>query len=379
MVGIQKNQQNELDRMNAKFAALSDEFQRNMSILRRSQERELSLLNAEDLGALFRQMTSGLRSSYGLETVTVVLADPDHHVRHLLVAGGTEVETIPGLCFAESLTGIAPQYVALRRPWLGPFKASDHSLLFGDAANIKSIAMIPLKHKRELIGSINFGSVDESRFTRGHATDFFAHLGAIASFALENVVNRARLLRSGFTDVLTGWNNRRYLQVRLTEELARARRDRSNLVCLMLDIDHFKRVNDSFGHAAGDAVLRELAQRIESQVRASDIAARYGGEEFVVLLPATEVESGRLLAERIRQAVSGTPIEIGEGKEITITASIGIASVAPGRDVEDLKTAGEALLARADVALYTAKSSGRDQVAMEQASQPKRAAVAERR
>lgn len=373
---MQKNQQSELDRMNARFAALSDEFKRNMSILRRSQERELSLLNAEDLGALFRQMTVGLRDSYGLETVTVVLADPDHDVRHLLVAGGTRVEDIPGLCFAESLTGIAPQYVALRRPWLGPYKASDHSLLFGDASNIHSIAMLPLKYKRELLGSINFGSADESRFTREHATDFFAHLGAIASFALENVVNRARLLRSGFTDVLTGWNNRRYLQVRLTEELARARRDGSNLVCLMLDIDHFKAVNDTYGHAAGDTVLRELANRIESQVRASDIAARYGGEEFVVLLPATEIESGKLLAERIRKAIAATAIEIGNGKEITITASIGIASIAPGRDVEDLKTAGESLLARADVALYSAKSSGRDQVAVENNGNAEPAAIA---
>ncbi|MDX1404211.1 MAG: sensor domain-containing diguanylate cyclase [Woeseiaceae bacterium] len=373
---MQKNQQSELDRMNARFAALSDEFKRNMSILRRSQERELSLLNAEDLAALFRQMTVGLRDSYGLETVTVVLADPDHDVRHLLVAGGTRVEDIPGLCFAESLTGIAPQYVALRRPWLGPYKASDHSLLFGDASNIHSIAMLPLKYKRELLGSINFGSADESRFTREHATDFFAHLGAIASFALENVVNRARLLRSGFTDVLTGWNNRRYLQVRLTEELARARRDGSNLVCLMLDIDHFKAVNDTYGHAAGDTVLRELANRIESQVRASDIAARYGGEEFVVLLPATEIESGKLLAERIRKAIAATAIEIGNGKEITITASIGIASIAPGRDVEDLKTAGESLLARADVALYSAKSSGRDQVAVENNGNAEPAAIA---
>ena len=225
--------------------------------------------------------------------------------------------------------------------------------------------MIPLRHKGALLGSINFGSADEVRFTRDHATDFFAHLGTIASFALENVVNRARLLRSGFTDVLTGWNNRRYLQVRLNEELARARRDASSLVCLMLDIDHFKSVNDTYGHAAGDAVLRELAQRIETQVRVSDIAARYGGEEFVVLLPATEIESGTLLAERIRKAVSARPIEIGGGNSVTITASIGIASTAPTRDVDDLKTASELLLARADVALYSAKSAGRDQVAAE--------------
>jgi diguanylate cyclase (GGDEF)-like protein len=367
---MRKNQPNDIDRVKARFAALSDEYQRNMSILRRSQERELTLLNAEDLATLFRKMTEGLRSSYQLDKVTVVLKDPDHDVRHLLVAGGADPDALPDLQLVEALAGRAPQYIALRRPWLGSFKASDHSMLFPGTSNIQSIAMIPLRHKGALLGSINFGSSDASRFTREHATDFFAHLGAIASFALENVVNRARLLRSGFTDVLTGWNNRRYLQVRLVEELARARRDASCLVCLMLDIDHFKDVNDTYGHAAGDAVLRELAQRIESQVRVSDIAARYGGEEFVVLLPGTEVESGALLAERIRKAVSAKPIKIGNGDSITITASIGIASITPERDVEDLKTAGESLLARADVALYSAKSSGRDQVATENTINP---------
>ena len=366
---VRKDLSIELAQVNARFAALSDEFRRNMSILRRSYERELTLLNAENIGALFQTMTKGLRDSYGVEQVTVAFADPDHDVRHLLAAEGTEPEELPGLRLVEALTGLAPQYVALRRPWLGPYRASDHALLFPGRSNITSIAMIPLIHKGALLGSINFGSTDESRFTREHATDFFAHLGAIASFALENVLNRARLLRSGFTDVLTGWNNRRYLQVRLVEELAQARRDASTLVCLMLDIDHFKSVNDTYGHAAGDAVLRELAQRIESQVRVSDIAARYGGEEFVVLLPGAELESGKLLAERIREAVSATPIEIGSGKSVTITASIGIASIAPGRDVDDLKTTGDSLLARADVALYSAKSAGRDRVVTENAKQ----------
>ncbi len=364
---IQKDLSTELDQADAKIAAISDEYQRNMSILRRSHERELTLLNAEDIAALFRKMTQGLRDSYGLDMVTVVLADADHDVRHLLAAGGTTSDELPGLQLVEALTGLAPQYIALRRPWLGPYKASDHSLLFPGTSNLKSMAMIPLIHKRALLGSINFGSADESRFTRDHATDFFAHLGSIASFALENAVNRARLLRSGFTDVLTGWSNRRYLQVRLVEELARTRRDANTLVCLMLDIDHFKNVNDTYGHAAGDVALRELAQRIESQVRVSDVAARFGGEEFVVLLPATEIESATLLAERIRRAVSATSIDIGGGNSITITVSIGVASVAPARDVDDLKTTGESLLARADVALYSAKSAGRDRVATEHA------------
>ena len=153
----------------------------------------------------------------------------------------------------------------------------------------------------------------------------------------------------------------------LDEELARARRDQTGIVCLMLDIDHFKRVNDTWGHAAGDAVLRELALRIESQVRASDVAARFGGEEFVVLLPNTEATSAKLLAERIRAAISRTPFDLPGGVSVTVTVSIGISEVLPGPENRDLKTLGDSLIARADVALYAAKSAGRDRVIVEAA------------
>jgi len=294
----------------------------------------------------------------------VVLCDPDHDVRHLLIAGGAATEEFPGLIFTEALVGLAPQYVSLTKPWLGIFSASDHQLILPDTEGNASIAMIPLRHKNKLLGSINFCSADASRFTANHAIDFFDHLGVIASFALENVVNRARLLRSGFTDVLTGWNNRRYLHVRLNEELARARRDATTLTCLMLDIDHFKQVNDTFGHAAGDEVIKEIAQRIELQVRASDVAARYGGEEFVILLPNTDTSSGQLLAERVRAEIGSTPIDVGQEKSTGVTVSIGIACTSPHRDDVDLKITGESLLARADVSLYRAKSAGRDQVSV---------------
>ena len=340
---------------------MNEEAARNTRILKASQQRELDLLQAEDLTTLFRRMLFGLAKSYQLEKVTVVLCDPEHDLRHLLIAAGTQVEDLPGLELVDSLSGRAPQYEALARPWLGEYRAADHQLLFSGTGNLNSIAILPLMHKGKLIGSLNFGSNDPARFTSRHATDFFAHLAVIASFALENALNRARLLRSGFTDVLTGWHNRRYLQVRLMEELARSRRDRSELVCLMLDLDHFKAVNDTYGHAAGDEVLRELAQRVESQVRASDVAARYGGEEFVVLLPHTDVASGKALAERIRGAVAAEPVSLGAKGEVTITASIGIASVIPP-DVDDLKTVGDSLIARADVALYRAKAAGRNRV-----------------
>jgi diguanylate cyclase (GGDEF)-like protein len=367
-MGKQANQSEGLEAVRGQLAELHAEVARNEGILHRSQERELALLQADDICAFFRTMIDTLARSYDLAEVAVVICDPDHDIRHLLIAGGNQPEDLPGLLFVDALLGLAPQYAALSKPWLGPYSASDHPLIFSTKRDIASIAMIPLVHKDKLVGSLNFGSADDARFTRDHATDFLAHLGLIASFALENVVNRARLLRSGFTDVLTGWHNRRYLQVRISEELARARRDSSSLVCLMIDIDRFKSVNDTLGHAAGDEVLCELAQRIEAEVRASDIAARYGGEEFVVLMPNTDTPSGVLLAERIRRTISSTPVELRDDASVAITASVGIASVVPGPRDDDFKTLGDALIARADVALYAAKAAGRDQVSVESAN-----------
>jgi len=357
----------QLEATRRQLEELTAEVARNDEIMRRAQMRELRLLQAENLDGLIRALIDGLRVSYGVDYVSLVVCDPDHDIRHLLLANGTPAAEFRDLLVVESIAGLAPQYIALQQPWLGSFAACDHQLICPGAVNAKSIAMIPLSHRGKLLGSINLCSSDPMRFTHVHASDFLAHMGVIASFCIENVVNRARLLRSGFTDVLTGWHNRRYLTVRIGEELARARRDRNRLVCLMLDVDHFKQVNDTWGHAAGDVVLQELAQRIESQVRASDVAARYGGEEFVVLLPGTDVESASKLAERIRMEIAASPIGLPGGEEVIITASIGIAEVSPGADDKDLKTLGDSLIARADVALYAAKSAGRDRVVVEAA------------
>jgi len=358
-----------VEELQAELSRLKTQVARNDDKLRRSQRRELRLLRAEDFSTLFAELTTGLRSSSGLQNVSVVLCDPDHDLRYLMTAAGTPAEDCTALIVVDSLTGLAPQYVALRRPWLGPYSRCDHQLVFaGDQSVVESVAMIPLRTSGRLIGSINLGSADAERFTHEHATDFLAHLGVIASCCLENVANRTRLMRSGFTDALTGWHNRRYLKLRLKEELARVSREGYNLVCMMLDVDYFKTVNDTWGHLAGDAVLREVAQRIESEVRATDVAARYGGEEFIVLLPDTSRGDAEILADRIRRSVAKTPIDLPDGASTSVTASIGVAEIRPGPEFDDLKSLGESLVARADVALYTAKSEGRDRVVMADAA-----------
>jgi diguanylate cyclase (GGDEF)-like protein len=171
----------------------------------------------------------------------------------------------------------------------------------------------------------------------------------------ERADERNRVL--AMQDELTGLTNRRSILDALEQQLAMARRSGQPLSLLMLDLDHFKRVNDSFGHLAGDAVLRQVAAGIASRLRTQDIAGRYGGEEFLVILPGTTADGAVQLAEELRTSIAAERIEIGEGHRVTITISIGVCGGIPTADqrVEDLIDA-------ADRALYRAKENGRDRV-----------------
>jgi two-component system, cell cycle response regulator len=355
----------ELVELRRRIAKLKEEARKNEEAWQRSQRREMALLDAEDLPALLAELTKGLRGSYRLRAATLALIDPQHEIRHLLTVRGEAPALVDDVIFVDALSEVAPQLATRRTPWLGSFIARDHRQLFPAGRGIESVALLPLMRHGRPVGSLHFGSEDGARFTRRHATDFLHHLGIIAAFCLENAVNRAHLVRSGFTDVLTGWHNRRYLETRLQEELARSERERTPLSCLMFDVDHFKRVNDGYGHGAGDDILREVAMRIEKEIRSSDVSARYGGEEFVVILPRTPLETARVLAERIRAAVAERPFETASvPKSLAITVSIGLAEYRPGAAAADPVVAGERLIAEADLALYEAKASGRNTVAL---------------
>ncbi|WP_075217444.1 PleD family two-component system response regulator [Mongoliimonas terrestris] len=169
--------------------------------------------------------------------------------------------------------------------------------------------------------------------------------------------NVAQTMEMALVDSLTGLHNRRYLESHLSalveQSLARAR----ELAVLVVDIDHFKAVNDTHGHDAGDDVLREFAKRVRKNVRGIDLACRFGGEEFVVAMPETDGELAHMVAERLRQRIAGEPFRIAGGtKLLNVTISIGIASLNPAGDTP------EAMLKRADLALYQAKREGRNRV-----------------
>lgn len=156
------------------------------------------------------------------------------------------------------------------------------------------------------------------------------------------------------SDGLTRAHNRRYFDQALTREWSRAVRYRRPVGLVLFDIDHFKKLNDSRGHLAGDDVLRQLAARVSNRLRREDIFARTGGEEFAVLVPEGTLEGVSFLAERMRHAVEETPFET-DGAEVSITCSFGVVSVIPDGDTE-----ARSLYERADVALYAAKAAGRN-------------------
>jgi diguanylate cyclase (GGDEF)-like protein len=170
------------------------------------------------------------------------------------------------------------------------------------------------------------------------------------------MADNRRLEQLATTDPLTRVLNRRALAERLAIEMDRARRYASDLAILLIDIDYFKRVNDSAGHLAGDEVLRQVAARIQQAVRTVDIVARYGGEEFVVILPETSPSGAATFAERLRVGISAHEFVVGEGI-IRLTVSIGISTF-PAANV----ASADEFFARADEAMYRAKQDGRNQV-----------------
>ena len=171
--------------------------------------------------------------------------------------------------------------------------------------------------------------------------------------------DNARLEALAHTDPLTQVLNRRALTLRLTAELERSRRYDSLLSLLLIDIDHFKRINDTHGHLVGDDVLREVARLLTSAVRSVDLVARYGGEEFVIVLPETGIDGARIFAERVREAIAEQGFAGSGGRTLQLTVSIGVATF-PGPGLEMV----EELFARADEALYRSKAEGRNRVAV---------------
>lgn len=214
---------------------------------------------------------------------------------------------------------------------------------------IQAIVAVPLKAGSTVVGVLSMSSKDQGTFSErdGDLAQLLANCTAPA-------IETARLARLAVTDDLTRAFNYRYHVNRLAEEVGRARRYNQRFSLAMLDLDHFKKVNDGWGHLVGDHVLRGFVERVRTEVRESDVLIRRGGEEFALLMPATLEEEAQQVAERIRVQVAAAPIEADWAK-VPVTVSIGVATWKDDEGPSELEE-------RADQALYRAKELGRDRV-----------------
>jgi len=355
--------------LRARMAYLLEQAERNHSIMTRHQAFDLDIVGAGNFPELVGTIFRVLPVISELDSVTLTLIDEDADIRTVMLKLDVVFADFPDLIFVETLDelgfdlGRRSAGSPTPKPVLGMYDRQRHAGAFPNApAGLQSVAMVPLLRNKRVIGSLNLGSCDPTRFTPSLGTDFIEHMASIIAICLENVISNEMLKYIGLTDSLTGVYNRRYIDRRLLEEIARARRQKYPISFMYIDIDHFKRVNDTVGHGGGDEVLREVAGRIKNELRTSDALARFGGEEFVVLLIDANLESAAFVAERIRASVAGSMITLSPSLQLSVTVSIGVACLEVGMAEGEAEAIARNLIERADALLYDAKEDGRNRV-----------------
>ena len=216
--------------------------------------------------------------------------------------------------------------------------------------DIRSMLAVPLWSAGEVVGVL----ATTSELPDGFDAEHEELVSLLANCAVPPI-EKARLARLAVTDVQTLTFNHAYLMPGLREQMESHRVAQSSLSVLLIDLDHFKKVNDAHGHAAGDLVLREFADRARSTTRDNDVVVRRGGDEFVLIMPGTDRHSARIAAERLRMTMGGKAVALADGAQVLQTVSVGIATW-------DGKETAEQLEKRADDAMYEAKLSGRNRI-----------------
>jgi diguanylate cyclase (GGDEF)-like protein len=338
-----------------------DRAHQNSMTYKRVQQFEMRLLAFNKLTDLIEFILEQTELLFDLDIVTLSLADPNHEISDYLNSTRYNLNEQRKLRLITDL-----QHPSLsswpNQPVLGSNLAEQYRDYFSDQpVQPGSMAIVPLMRRHVCLGTLNLGSLDSKHFSANMATDFVEHLAAIVGICLENCISFETMRHSSLADPLTGVNNRRFLEQRLDEEIDRSQRSKEALSCLFLDIDYFKKINDTHGHQAGDHVLAAVASAIRKQLRSNDVLARYGGEEFVALLLQSGNDIAELIAERIRKAVAHLNV-IYEDRHIAVKISVGIATFQPGSGDRPTRKVATHLIQQADAALYQAKRNGRNRI-----------------
>ncbi len=351
--------QDENERLRAQFDLFLKNAHENQQKLKRFEQIEFDLMAAESIQDVLTILRDDYLQLFKLDACALLLEDQDLSLQRLIPGefqDNSEEIFLTLLNFPVELEKLRNLPSQIRT---GGYLIAKHQWLI-DRPNLESIAVLPLMRHGKIIGVFCCGSYNRSRFKPHVACDFLQRLAFIMAVCIENALNLERLKQSTLTDPLTQVRNRRFFDQRLPEELTRRDRTLAAISCIFLDIDHFKSVNDNYGHGVGDDVLRQVAQRIQGVLRAHDVLARYGGEEFALLLPETGNEEAMLVAQRIVFAVNKNGVVIDNNVVLRVTISAGVSTLMTGQCFDDIKELGLTLLSHADQALYDAKEQGRN-------------------
>ena len=370
---MEENRLEENRQLREKLDKLLKEARRNEQTQTSFDDFSLSVVAAQGPAELFNLLLQE-QKEFRIDEIRLCLVDRFHEVERLLTE--SYQHTYKGLSFIDTETSKLLISDIPNTPVLGTriIKKYDWLINVEETNDYQSAALLPLKRGDEIIGIQLLLSKDPTRYSKNDGTAFLQRLGAMLAISIENCINRQRTLELGYQDGLTNAYNRRYFDERLKHEVDRCVRKKTDLVCLFIDVDFFKQINDRHGHQVGDAVLVRLVALMREQVRSSDIVARYGGEEFSIILPDTGIQLAHEVAERIRSQVEQQKLIINDCT-LSMTVSIGLASLSQIKHhlkSTDKNTSASALddldkilLGKADQALYQAKQTGRNQVVIQ--------------
>ena len=325
---------------------------------RRLFELSFSIAKEQKVDALTQRLVEGAAELVGVEKSMMYLVDAQGQVSYTK-SFGIEVaqDVLRGPLQRIGILSaayIAKQPIVIHepqehpqwesRPWLHPF--------------LRQMLSVPLVMQGEVEGALCLFNKNNHEPFSAEDVDTLSTLAVHAGVAIDNARFVERMEQQAVTDSLTGLSNHMEFQKRLTEEVDRSRRYHKEFSLLMFDLDNFKMVNDTYGHQMGDAVLKEMAQVLRNSLRSVDQVFRYGGEEFAVILPETPEEGAKIISERIRQTITESCYGKGSDRSLRISVSIGLASFPQDADQR------EDLIGAADQALFSAKRSGRNRVAV---------------
>jgi diguanylate cyclase (GGDEF)-like protein len=357
--------------------SLADQVGTAIHIARLIEEKERNAQNQRDaearqqLAETLRTVTGALTSTLNLTEVIERLLESlaeiiSYDSSEVMLIQGNEIQVIAGRGNPVSETtrqrsiplgenALYAEILRTRQPIvLTDAQQEPRFVHYEDFGIIRGWIGVPLIYKDEVIGLLSVDSLSPGTYGQSEADITFTFAGQ-AAIAIENARLFGEVQRLATTDSLTGIHTRRHFFSLAEQEFKRSLRYGKALSAIMLDVDHFKHVNDNFGHAVGDAVLIHIAACCVENIRQADILGRYGGEEFAIILPETDLQAACEVAERLRQNVARSPIEINR-ESVSVTVSLGVATLV-GETRDTLS-----LLSEADDALYAAKSQGRNRV-----------------